>query len=145
MACFDELFRRSCPSLVPSQLLAQWCEECPKSIVYMLDGARMKAVDDYESELMRVFKLPDYYGKNLNALYECLTDEGVLGEGDEAILVVVFNADQVLSLESDDAREGFFDTLRLAAMDWRVERPMYSGGPDRATRPFHVVLVGHES
>ena len=40
-----------------------------------LDGKLIKKEGhDY---LKRIFNFPDYYGKNLDALYDCLTDIGV--------------------------------------------------------------------
>ena len=140
---WPSIFEVSGKPVLFSQLLMQWSDSHPEVVIYSLDGSCMRTVDQYESEIIRVFNLPDYYGRNLNALYECLTDEDVLGEGAEAILIVVSNADQILSSTPNDIlmRNGFFDILELAGMDWCIERPMYNGGPARATRPFHTLLL----
>ena len=82
---FDILARKSWPSIYEvrdepcsfCQTLTQWREAHPEAIVYTLDGLRMRNQAAFESELIKTFNLPDYYGENFNALYECLTDEGV--------------------------------------------------------------------
>lgn len=46
--------------------------------IIKLDGLRIKKEShDY---IMEVLNFPDYYGKNLDALYDCLTDIGVRTE-----------------------------------------------------------------
>lgn len=46
--------------------------------IIKLDGLRIKKEShDY---IMEVLDFPDYYGKNLDALYDCLTDIGVRTE-----------------------------------------------------------------
>ncbi|MDO5825542.1 MAG: ribonuclease inhibitor [Methanosphaera sp. rholeuAM130] len=43
--------------------------------VITLDGKKIKKKS--HSYLKKVFDFPDYYGKNLDALYDCLTDISV--------------------------------------------------------------------
>lgn len=62
-----------------------------------LDGNIIKEKShDY---LKEVFDFPDYYGKNLDALYDCLTDIGVEME------IHLVNSDEV----SLDLIDTFFD------------------------------------
>ena len=46
-----------------------------------LDGQRMLTRDNAHAELARAFKFPAHYGKNLDALYDFLTE---IGEPTEA-------------------------------------------------------------
>lgn len=38
-----------------------------------LDGSKLKSIEDFHNEIMRILELPLYYGKNLDALWDCLT------------------------------------------------------------------------
>lgn len=40
-----------------------------------LEGERLKS--DYHRYLKEKFDFPDYYGENLDALYDCLTEIGI--------------------------------------------------------------------
>ena len=55
--------------------------------------------NDGHDYLKEVFDFPDYYGKNLDALYDCLCDIGVDTE------IVLINADEV----SKDLIDTFID------------------------------------
>lgn len=39
-----------------------------------LDGRKMDSRSETHQYLMQELKLPEYYGKNLDALYDCLTE-----------------------------------------------------------------------
>lgn len=39
----------------------------------VLEGKMLKNVDDFHREIRRVLDLPDYYGNNLDAFWDCLT------------------------------------------------------------------------
>ncbi len=41
---------------------------------YELDGSRMQALPEAHDYLKETLGLPDYYGKNLDALFDCLTE-----------------------------------------------------------------------
>ena len=41
---------------------------------YILDGKRMISREETHLYLKETFGLPAYYGKNLDALYDCLTE-----------------------------------------------------------------------
>jgi len=43
---------------------------------YILDGNMMKDKESTHLYLKEVFKFPEYYGKNLDALYDLLTEMG---------------------------------------------------------------------
>lgn len=41
---------------------------------YVLDGSQMTTREDAHEHIAQRLKFPDYYGKNLDALYDCITD-----------------------------------------------------------------------
>lgn len=43
-------------------------------MLYFLDGTEMKTVAEAHGYLAKALGFPEYYGKNLDALYDCLTD-----------------------------------------------------------------------
>ena len=40
----------------------------------IIDGRRMTSIGETHEYLAKTLRLPDYYGKNLDALHDCLTD-----------------------------------------------------------------------
>lgn len=40
----------------------------------MLDGCNCLTYDEFDDEVIKVFQLPDYYGRNTHALDECIND-----------------------------------------------------------------------
>ncbi len=40
----------------------------------LVDGARMTSIEQAHLYLERTLRLPPHYGRNLDALYDCLTD-----------------------------------------------------------------------
>ena len=43
---------------------------------YILDGKKMVSREETHQYLKETFGFPDYYGKNLDALHDCLTEMG---------------------------------------------------------------------
>ncbi len=43
-------------------------------MVVILDGAKVRSRRGLHSYLKKALSFPDYYGRNLDALYDCLTD-----------------------------------------------------------------------
>lgn len=41
----------------------------------LLDTLFVKDINQLHEEIAKVLKFPDYYGKNLDALYDCLTSD----------------------------------------------------------------------
>lgn len=44
----------------------------------VLDGNRMTSKEEAHAYLKEVFGFPEYYGKNLDALFDCLTEGGAM-------------------------------------------------------------------
>ena len=52
---------------------------------YILDGSQMTTRETAHEHIAKQLRFPDYYGKNLDALYDCVTDLP------DAELVIVFS------------------------------------------------------
>ena len=57
----------------------------------LLDGAEILTRDDLHDSLSRQLSLPDWYGRNLDALYDCLT------ELHEETVIRLIHADELLA------------------------------------------------
>lgn len=107
-------------------------------LVLNLDGKKMGSLNGMYNEFSEVFKLPDYFGKNLNALSECLTDlEWLPAKG---YLVLIKHADFLLENESIESLNGLLSTLNIVGEE--LSRPVCEGMLwDRNGLPFHTILI----
>ena len=53
----------------------------------IIDGRRMTSIEETHKYLARTLRLPDYYGHNLDALHDCLTDLN------RSVWIVLINGD----------------------------------------------------
>jgi len=107
-------------------------------LVRKLDAQNMKTQDGFYDELSRALEFPDYFGRNLNALDECITDLDWLSVAG-GILIVIASANVLLTDSADDLFEGFVSVLRDAGEEW--SHPVEQGEAwDRPGLPFHVVF-----
>ena len=42
----------------------------------ILDGRELQSLEDVHDRFARALDLPEWYGRNLDALFDCLTDQG---------------------------------------------------------------------
>ena len=61
---------------------------------YILDGKKMVSKEETHKYLKETFGFPEYYGENLDALHDCLTEM-------EDLEVELLNADDMLSALGD--------------------------------------------
>ncbi len=107
--------------------------------VIVLEGGKMVTLGASYDELARKLELPDYFGRNANALNECITDLDWL-EAFDAVVLLVTKSDDVLRAEPKEMWDSFLDTLRFAGEEWA--RPVDRGEWwDRPAVPFHTVLA----
>ena len=76
--------------------------------IIVLDGAEMLTREAAHNYLARRLALPDHYGRNLDALYDCLTEIG------EETLAVLYRR-EVMAAALGDCGEALLQTLRDAA------------------------------
>jgi RNAse (barnase) inhibitor barstar len=113
-------------------------QDIPDDILLLkLDGSTMGTLEEMYQEFCSVFHFPDYFGKNFNALDECLTDlEWLPANG---YLLSISNAEYFLGEETDDILEGVFSILNDVGEEWAT--PVISGQAwDREEMPFHTIL-----
>ncbi|MDW7670949.1 MAG: barstar family protein [Bacillota bacterium] len=76
--------------------------------VVLLNGSRMNSRETAHETLRRRFGFPDYYGKNLDALYDLLSCE------DRLTLILLFNTYQLNQLQ-DNYGKALIQTISEAA------------------------------
>lgn len=97
----------------------------------------MRTADGFYREFRNQLALPGYFGQNLNALSECLTDAGILSGG--AFVIFFDNGGQLLADESSQMTDGVFDVLTTVGAEWST--PVSEGQNwDREARPFHSIV-----
>ena len=67
--------------------------------VYELDGRRLSDKTEAHVYLQETLPLPEYYGRNLDALYDVLTEQG------EDMLLWILHAEAAISAVLEDAME----------------------------------------
>lgn len=105
--------------------------------IIKIDGRKMQTTSAFYEELVCALCLPNYFGRNLNALSECLSDLKWL-KGIGFILVIRY-AEEVLRLESPEKLEGFLDVLKAAGSEW--SRSDTFGRPHPSPTPFHTIFI----
>src|SRR6185436_7352827 len=55
--------------------------------VHDFDARRWKTEDDFHDDMSKALKFPEYYGRNLDAFNDCMTDVEVPIEGGMAIVI----------------------------------------------------------
>lgn len=105
--------------------------------VFILEGLKMKTFNGLYDEFIKVLKLPDYFGRNLNALDECLTDLEWLNI--DTIVLVILNANDVLSDEPDYDYGTIIEILNDASVE--LSESVENGEEwDRGAIAFHTII-----
>ena len=77
---------------------------------YTIDGTRFNGVETFYDEISRICSFPDYFGRNLDALYDCLVDM------EEDIEIVWTSSEKSRSDFISDATQPAFFTLVCRTM-----------------------------
>jgi RNAse (barnase) inhibitor barstar len=102
------------------------------AIVRVIRGAKSRTAAEFFDECGAALQLPDYFGENWDALFECLTDlEWLPGD---AYLFLVTDGDLVLDREPGQLGP-LLEVFEKAAQDW-AEAEDSQGVP----RPFHLMF-----
>jgi RNAse (barnase) inhibitor barstar len=88
----------------------------------LLDAALMRTWSTAYDVLCNVFELPSHFGRNLDALYDVLTDKPLRGQ---RLSIVISARSQLLADENRNAAAQFMSTLTDACADqprhpWRL-------------------------
>lgn len=79
-------------------------------IIFILDGLKMTDRQSAHRYIARIMHFPDYYGHNLDALYDCL------GEYGSECSVIILNSRQMLE-NLQDYGKLLLETFRDAAAE----------------------------
>jgi RNAse (barnase) inhibitor barstar len=107
----------------------------PVSNIYKiyLDGEKAKTQDEFNQEMIEIFRLPPYFNGNFDSLDECLNDLNWLSETDDFELIIL-NFDSLLEEEKEDYLITFIEMLK----DINLNFFRYSN--DKTKQIFYVVL-----
>jgi RNAse (barnase) inhibitor barstar len=97
----------------------------------VLDGKRCKTLAEFYVQINAALRFPDYFGANLDALYDCLCDLSWLEQ--KHVVLIFTRAELLLSQAKADEKAALLETLEQA------ETNQYE--PERS---FEVILLGHD-
>lgn len=114
--------------------------QLPGYVIKVADGTECKNRSDLFSEFARLLEFPAYFGRNWDALDECITDlEWMPGLG---YVLIVKNADRLLSEETHGNYGIFIRTMKKAGEEWSTPQ---TGEWARPGVAFHLLLTVSES
>ena len=141
----NPFFKQSAPISSP-----RWnecrCRSVPRKAAFssrgriairLLRGANMEKRDGFYNELGAALQLPLYFGKNWDALDECLADLEWLPA--DAYLLFFADAPLVLKAAGEKDRDIFFQLLVRTCNEW-INGSSLGDRLQRKPKPFHVVL-----
>jgi RNAse (barnase) inhibitor barstar len=80
-----------------------------------IDGARMGTLRTFYTRIAKELRFPAHFGRNLDALFDCLCDlEGI--EEAQSVVVTIQNSAKFLSKERPERREAALKVLRDATV-----------------------------
>ncbi|HEY9219320.1 MAG TPA: barstar family protein [Phenylobacterium sp.] len=106
----------------------------PNLRVFTFKGERCTRWESFYRECWDVIRPPQYFGENLYALKDVLTDQDVVGL--DPVLIIVLNATRLLSHEASDDREALLRCLEHCGEFCSAPEGQLTGPP----RPFHTLL-----
>ena len=109
--------------------------------VIVLRGSNMQSMDRFYDELAAALQFPLYFGRNWNALDECLVDLEWLPS--DAYLLVFADASSLLKAAGEGDAEAFWKLLSRSSKEWS-EGASLGGGLTRKPTPFHAVLQARD-
>ncbi len=86
----------------------------------IIDGKRMTTIEETHRYLERTLRLPPYYGHNLDALYDCLSDLS------KNVYIILINGDALdanLSEYAEKLRKVFTDAANVPFAFHFIENP----------------------
>lgn len=78
-----------------------------ESTVLKVDGADCKEISSFYTQVVAAFSLPDYFGANLDALFDSMCDF----DRNKNYAIYIRQSKHFLELENEELREEFFLTL----------------------------------
>ncbi len=115
-------------------------DQLPEEIMrkaFSLDATKMNTLNELYDEISSKLCFPDYFGRNFNALSEMLSDLEWLPK--EPYIILIHDAEFLLSNEPSDVFEGFLVVLSEVAEEWSMPIEQNEAW-DRSSIPFHVIF-----
>ena len=120
-----------------------WQQRLPDNFIEIrIDSCKARTGEGFDDEVSSSFQFPDYYGRNLNALRDCLTDLAWLPSC-EGYLVIFENAESLLADEDNEVLNGVLSVFQVAGSEWATEVSLGEWW-DRKAIPFHTVFEFNE-
>lgn len=86
--------------------------------LYVLDGNKMKSKDEIHPYLKQRFNFPDYYGHNLDGLYDLLS---TFNDEDAVLNIVVIQVGQLLAAQPEYGNQLLQTLLDSASVNYKVK------------------------
>ena len=80
--------------------------------VVEMDAAKTRTLRGFYPKIAKLLFFPDYFGKNLDALLDCLCSLEVVGK--QEVVLIIRNAHLFLSKEKEDKKSAALQVLRDA-------------------------------
>ncbi|RPD42360.1 barstar family protein [Chitinophaga barathri] len=80
-----------------------------------IDGKICIEIDGFYDEIARAFQFPDYFGRNLDALYDSLRE---LHGAEENYLLTITDFEYFLAEENEETRNKVIDILQDVSREW---------------------------
>lgn len=84
----------------------------PDAFVADIDARKARTLRSFYPRIAKIFLFPDYFGKNLDALFDCLCSLEVVGN--QHIILVIRHAELFLDKEKPEKRQAALSILREA-------------------------------
>ncbi len=91
-----------------------------KSKTLQIDFQNINTYYDFHNHLQVIFGFPDFYGKNIHALIDCLSDLRIPGADDTVMVTTRLAIDEIIVLELKNCSqtdEGTIKQLLIAIED----------------------------
>ena len=112
----------------PHEFIRLKCDNA--TFLATLDGNRCRTETRLHQEISEVLRFPEHYGKNFDAMYDCLTDLEWLGV--DAVYLLIIHPALICSDEENHTEGLFQDVMRQVLEDYRHH-------------PIHFHLISEKS
>jgi RNAse (barnase) inhibitor barstar len=106
--------------------------------IHTIDSNLCTKSPNFFKEISISLKLPDYFGKNWDALDECLADMEWLQE--QGWVLFFLNSEQLLCEEKKDDFDTLIDVLHTVGKDWSTSRDGDGLPHTKIPKPFHFIF-----
>lgn len=115
-----------------------WNDEFTKindAYVAHIDGSCCKNESDFHNEFQSQLNFPEYYGKNLDSLFDCLTDLEWIKQ--KNIIINITNFDNLL--EEDSSKDYYPEALLLLLYDLVLLYQDEENTPDKSRKLYFLI------